>query len=126
MNKLTKYGLTALAGSLVATSVSAGELGVSGSWSWSYDSADSDESGQPMSMGDSVTFSGSGETDQGWTAGVSYELDGGTFDDYKLTLDMIDPRNLSHHKHLHNLFQDRCCKYRGNAIDEFADGHRMA
>ena len=26
MNKVTKYGLTALAGSLVATSVSAGEL----------------------------------------------------------------------------------------------------
>ena len=95
MNKLTKYGLTALAGSLVATSVSAGELGVSGSWSWSYDSADSDESGNPMSMGDSVTFSGSGETDQGWTAGVSYELDGGTFDDYKLTLDMGDSGKLT-------------------------------
>jgi len=90
MNKLTKYGLTALAGSLAITSVSAGELGVSGAWSWSYDSGDSDESGQPMSMGDSVTFSGSGESDQGWTAGVSYELDGGTFDDYKLTLDMGD------------------------------------
>ena len=91
MNKLTKYGLTALAGSLVATSVSAGELGVSGSWSWSYDAGDSDEvTGNPFSMGDSVTFSGSGETDQGWTAGVSYELDGGTFDDYKLTLDMGD------------------------------------
>ena len=95
MNKLTKYGLTALAGSLVATSVSAGELGVSGSWSWSYDSADSDEFGNPMSMGDSVTFSGSGETDQGWTAGVSYELDGGNYDDYKLTLDMGDSGKLT-------------------------------
>ncbi len=97
MNKLTKYGLTALAGSLVATSVSAGELGVTGSWSWSYDAIDSDESGQPMSMGDSVTFAGSGETDQGWTAGVSYELDGGyaQFDDYKLTLDMGDSGNLT-------------------------------
>ena len=95
MNKLTKYGLTALAGSLVATSVSAGELGVTGSWSWSYDSADSDESGQPMSMGDSVTFAGSGETDQGWTAGVSYELDGGNYDDYKLTLDMGDSGKLT-------------------------------
>jgi len=96
MNKVTKYGLTALAGSLVATSVTAGELSVSGSWSWSYDSADSDESGNPMSMGDSVTFSGSGETDQGWTAGVSYELDGGTFDDYKLTLDMGDSGKLTY------------------------------
>ena len=94
MNKLTKYGLTALAGSLVATSVSAGELGVSGGWSWSYDSSDSDESGQPMSMGDSVTFSGSGETDQGWTASVKYELDGGTYDDYSLTLDMGDSGKL--------------------------------
>ena len=46
-------------------------------------------------MGDSVTFSGSGETDQGWTAGVSYELDGGTFDDYKLTLDMGDSGKLT-------------------------------
>ena len=97
MNKLTKYGLTALAGSLVATSVSAGELGVSGSWSWSYDAADSDETtGNPFSMGDSVTFSGSGETDQGWTAGVSYELDGGTYDDYKLTLAMGDSGNLTY------------------------------
>ena len=96
MNKVTKYGLTALAGSLVATSVSAGELGVSGSWSWSYDAGDSDEvTGNPFSMGDSVTFSGSGETDQGWTAGVSYELDGGTYDDYKLTLDMGDSGKLT-------------------------------
>ena len=96
MNKLTKYGLTALAGSLVATSVSAGELGVTGAWSWSWDANDSDESGQPMSMGDSVTFAASGiETDQGWTAGVSYELDGGSFDDYKLTLNMGDSGNLT-------------------------------
>jgi len=95
MNKLTKYGLTALAGSLVATSVSAGELGVTGSWSWSWDANDSDETGQPMSMGDSVTFTGSGETDQGWTAGVSYELDGGNYDDYKLTLDMGDSGKLT-------------------------------
>ena len=97
MNKVTKYGLTALAGSLVATSVSAGEMSVSGGWSWSYDSGDSDEvTGNPFSMGDSVTFSGSGETDQGWTAGVSIELDGGTYDDYKLTLDMGDSGKLTY------------------------------
>jgi len=95
MNKVTKYGLTALAGSLVATSVSAGDMSVTGSWGWNYDSADSDESGNPMSMGDSVNFAGSGETDQGWTAGVTYELDGGTFDDYKLTLDMGDSGKLT-------------------------------
>ena len=96
MNKLTKYGLTALAGSLVATSVSAGELGVSGGWSWSYDSADSDESGNPMSMGNSVTFTGSGETDQGWTATYKMELDHGFngYDDQSLSLDMGDSGKL--------------------------------
>ena len=96
MNKLTKYGLTALAGSLVATSVSAGEMAVSGGWSWSYDSADSDESGNPMSMGNSVTFTGSGETDQGWTATYKMELDHGYsgYDDQSLTLDMGDSGKL--------------------------------
>ena len=96
MNKLTKYGLTALAGSLVATSVSAGEMGVSGGWSWSYDSADSDEVGNPMSMGNSVTFTGSGETDQGWTATYKMELDHGYsgYDDQSLTLDMGDSGKL--------------------------------
>jgi len=90
MDKLKKLGLTALAGSLVATSVSAADLGVTGSWSWNWDSADSDESGNPMSMGDSVTFSASGETDQGWAATANWELDGGNFDDQWLTLDFGD------------------------------------
>ena len=87
---MKKLGLTALAGSLVATSVSAADLGVTGSWSWSWDSNDSDESGNPMSMGDSVTFALSGETDQGWTAAASWELDAGNFDDQKLSLDFGD------------------------------------
>ena len=87
---MKKLGLTALAGSLVATSVSAADLGVTGSWSWSWDSADSDESGNPMSMGDSVTFALSGETDQGWTASAAWELDGGNFDDQSLSLDFGD------------------------------------
>ena len=90
MDKIKKLGLTALAGSLVATSVSAADLGVTGSWSWSWDSQDSDESGNPMSMGDSVNFSASGETDQGWTATAAWELDGGSFDDQSLTLDFGD------------------------------------
>jgi len=89
MDKMKKLGLTALAGSLVATSVAA-DVGVSGSWSWSWDSNDSDESGNPMSMGDSVTFSSSGETDQGWTATWALELDGGNFDDQSLSLDFGD------------------------------------
>ena len=90
MDKMKKLGLTALAGSLVATSVSAADLGVTGSWSWSWDSADSDESGNPMSMTNDVLFSASGETDQGWTATAAWELDGGNFDDQSLSLDFGD------------------------------------
>jgi len=84
-------GLTALAGSMVATSVSAVDLGVTGSWSWSWDSTKAGV-GNPMSMGDSVTFTASGETDQGWTATAAWELDGGyaQFDDQSLTLDFGD------------------------------------
>ena len=90
MDKLKKLGLTALAGSMVATSVAAGEFGVTGGMAWSWDSNDSDESGNPMSMTNDVLFSASGETDQGWTATVAIELDGGTSDDESLTLDFGD------------------------------------
>ena len=90
MDKIKKLGLTALAGSLVATSVSAVDFGATGSWAWSWDSNDSDESGNPMSMTNDVLFSASGETDQGWTATVAIELDGGTSDDESLTLDFGD------------------------------------
>ena len=89
MDKIKKLGLTALAGSMVATSVSAADLSVSGSWSWSWDSTKGGV-GNPMSMGDSVTFSASGETDQGWGATANWELDGGNFDDQWLTLDFGD------------------------------------
>ena len=90
MDKLKKLGLTALAGSMVATSAAAGEFGVTGGMAWSWDSKDSDESGNPMSMTNDIVFAGSGETDQGWTATVSLELDGGNFDDQSLTLDFGD------------------------------------
>ena len=60
MDKLKKLGLTALAGSLVATSVSAGEFGATGSMAWSWDSNDSNESGNPMSMTNDILFTGSG------------------------------------------------------------------
>ena len=58
----------------------------------SYDTNDtSTVTGNPLTLGDSITFSASGETDQGWTVGMSYELDyGGVLDDLKATLDMGD------------------------------------
>jgi outer membrane protein OmpU len=95
MNKFKKIGLSALAGSLVAFSAQAGEMSVSGSASLTFSNADdkslTNENNQ-WSMGDSLTFTGSGELDNGMTISVSYELDGqgGTtdaFDDHSMSLD---------------------------------------
>ena len=91
MDNIKKLGLTALAGSMVATAASSAELSASGSWALSYTSEDDDAvNGQAFTAGNSVTFSGSGELDNGWTASMSYELDDDVMDDYSLTLDMAD------------------------------------
>ncbi len=90
MNKLKKVGLTALATTLVASSAYAGEMSVSGSASLNYSGLSTNSSVNPWTMGDSVTFSGGGDLDNGMTVGVSYELDGGNYDDYKLTLGLGD------------------------------------
>ena len=82
MNKYKKIGLTALAGSLVATSAFAGELGVSGSASinMEHTNGGAANSGKTFSMGNSVKFSGSGELDNGMTVSLSFELDQGDDD----------------------------------------------
>ena len=82
MNKYKKIGLTALAGSLVATSAFAGELGVSGSASINVEHTNGGaaNSGKTFSMGNSVVFSGSGELDNGMTVSLSFELDQGDDD----------------------------------------------
>jgi outer membrane protein OmpU len=81
MNNFKKIGLTALAGSLVATSVFAGEMSVAGSASfnvknWS-NKATSDNDGKSMSMGNQLTFSGGGEMDNGMNVSLSFILDQG-------------------------------------------------
>jgi len=90
MNKLKKVGLTALATTLVASSAYAGEMSVSGSASLNYSGVSTSSNTNPWTMGDSVTFSGGGDLDNGMTVGVSYELDGGNYDDYSLTLGLGD------------------------------------
>ena len=90
MNKLRKVGLTALATTLVASSAYAGEMSVSGSASLNYSGLSTNSNTNPWTMGDSVTVSGGGDLDNGMTVGVSYELDGGNYDDYKLTLGLGD------------------------------------
>ena len=78
MNNLKKIGLTALAGSLVATSVAySGELAVSGSASMNFKNFSDSQTGKSVSMGNSVYFTGGGETDGGLNVNVSFELDQG-------------------------------------------------
>jgi outer membrane protein OmpU len=79
MNNLKKIGLTALAGSLVATSVAyAGELAVSGSAGINIKNYSNSQTGKSVSMANSVYFKGAGETDGGLNVNVSFELDQGT------------------------------------------------
>ena len=101
MNKLTKIGLSALAGSLVAVSAHAGSMSVSGSASITISDTDVDNTigtaaeGNLWTMGDSLTFSGGGELDNGMTVAVKYEYDddeadanenSGGFDSHSITL----------------------------------------
>ena len=87
MNKFKKIGLSALAGSLVAFSANAGELSVSGSASLSLtDSGTEAATGNGWSLGDTVTFSGGGEMDNGMTVSFSYNLDGGAQEDHSMSL----------------------------------------
>ena len=89
MNNFKKIGLSALAGSLVAVSAHAAEFSVSGSASITMDRPVLDNgvaTGNDFSMGDSLTFNASGETDGGLGVAVMYEIDGGALDDYDMTL----------------------------------------
>jgi len=79
MNNLKKIGLTALAGSLVATSVAyGGELAVTGSAGMNLKNYSDSQTGKAVRMANSVYFKGSGETDAGLNVNVSFELDQGT------------------------------------------------
>jgi outer membrane protein OmpU len=89
---IKKIGLTALAGSLVATSAFAGALSASGSAGITFAGNDKGTGGNGWSMSDGVTFTGSGEMDNGMTVSVTFELDdantnGGAMDDRLLKID---------------------------------------
>ena len=99
MNKLKKIGLTALAGSLVAGAVNAADMSVTGSAGITLSGGDNRATtGNGFTMGDSLTFSASGDVnDIGIT--LSYELDGqgaatDTFDDHSITMDFGDAGTL--------------------------------
>jgi outer membrane protein OmpU len=79
MNNFKKIGMTALAASLVSTSVFAGEVTVAGSASMGVENYSSTalNAGKGFSMGNQLTFTGGGELDNGLTVGISFVLDQG-------------------------------------------------
>ena len=79
MNNFKKIGMTALAASLVSTSVFAGEVTVAGSASMAVDNYSSTQKNgsKGFSMGNQLTFTGGGELDNGLTVGISFVLDQG-------------------------------------------------
>ena len=67
MKKITKIGLSALCGSLASASAYAGALSVSGGATATWLSKEGTENGNPIGLSSGLTFSGSGEFDNGTT-----------------------------------------------------------
>ena len=110
---IRKIGLTALAGSLVASTAFAGELTISGAAKFSYKSMDGTnervgastgttgtgmDTASPFAMDQDISAAGSAELDNGMTISVSHGLTstGGASDTSSLTLDMGDMGKLSY------------------------------
>ena len=140
MNKLTKIGLSALAGSLVAISAHAGSMSVSGSASISFADGDTDNAGgtaaegNQWTMGDSLTFKGGGELDNGMSVAVKYEYDddegdlngGGSdqpgFDSHSVTLSSAEMGSITFAGHGGKTNMDNMDDKTPNAFEESWDG----
>ena len=111
MKNWKKAGVTALAGSLVALSAQAGEMSVSGGANLTYsantgaqDSARTaatsalgkGSEGSRWGMNRTISASGSGEMDNGWTVTVSQSLANGGLTANGITLDMGDAGSLNY------------------------------
>ena len=80
MNNFKKIGLTALGTALVATSVSAGEMSVSGGASIAMQHATigtGADAGKKFQMGNQLTFTGGGTLDNGLDVSLSFIIDQG-------------------------------------------------
>jgi outer membrane protein OmpU len=91
MNKLTKIGVSALAGSLAMTAVHAAEGSVSVSTGFAFASTTDENLPTGPYQFDSVVFSASGETDGGITVSAKMELD----NDNPASTDGMDDRSVS-------------------------------
>jgi outer membrane protein OmpU len=97
MTNLKKLGLTALAGSLVATSAFAGSLDVTGAAKVSYTSDGAAAAVNPWSMDRAITFAGGGELDNGMNVAVKMVTGtaSNTFSSSSVILDMGDAGNVA-------------------------------
>jgi outer membrane protein OmpU len=100
MTNFKKIGLTALAGALASTTVNAGELSVSGNAIMEYqadtrNSTGTDNHTDGFVMNSTLTFSGSGELDNGMTVSMYQSLASGAVTSEGVTLDMGDMGALS-------------------------------
>ena len=100
MNKVTKIGASALAGSLVATSAFAGSITVGGTWEVTGEYTNGSgaaafdalsNSGNPFGSKGNLSFNGSGETDFGTASWFMFTNDAqGGVSSHSATLDMGD------------------------------------
>jgi outer membrane protein OmpU len=100
MKKLTKIGVSALAGSLVATAASAGALTVGGTWEVTGEYTHGggaaafhalNNNGNPFGSKGNLSFSGSGETDFGTASFFMFTSDAqGAVTSHAISLDMGD------------------------------------
>ena len=105
MTNLKKVGLTALAGSLVAVSAHAGELSVSGGAKFTYTEKEQDKeagagtnnNGNRFGMQKLLSFTGSGELDNGHTVSLEHYMTAtGSLSSSILTYDMGEMGALSY------------------------------
>ena len=136
MNKLTKIGLSALAGSLVAVSAQAGSLSASGSASMTFSNGDVDQNtaggigaeGNQWTMSDSITMTGGGDMDNGMSVSVSFEIDndeadaGEVLDSHSITLDTNGMGTITFAGHGGGGFLDSNDDKSPNAYEESWDG----
>ena len=89
MKNITKLGLSALAGTLAATSVNAGDMSLSGSMEATYTTGGGYSTvGNPLGMDKELSVTGSGELDNGWA--ISYKqtiTDAMAFNDSEMVVD---------------------------------------
>jgi len=88
MNKLNKIGVSALCGSLAAISAAnAGELSATGGATITHLTTEGGNTGNPIGMASNVTFTGSGDLDNGWSVAMSIAgTDGGGYSNTNITI----------------------------------------